>query len=652
MLCRKLFFFLAFAHTTFFSSAQYSALDKAFQVPATFRESQSQLDSLLTLGPLKGKAENERLCQISRLYRESDANKAIEFAKSSIEKIEKTDDPSSLERIYEIYGHSLSVQGNFPAASRYFTKALSILNKQKDTLSLATKNHLLAYTTTYGADDGFKTKMNHLHTCYKLFEHLKNYEGMGAAMYGLGVNIYYEVIEKNLAPALRDNLLKEALKYSIRADSFWIKANMKDRRAAAIVSQAQIQHLLGRSNIAKSLIRKAYLLHKKEKSCMGMQRCAWSMARILHTEQKLDSAIFLMQQSVLLLERANAVYELQGNYDFQTILYKDMRNYPEALRTSELARDYREKSFKINHLSEVASIKNNYENQLKDERIKELETEKRLQESIEKQKLIIAISTFSILMIVIVLGAFGYYQRQRSINQMMENIKLGSLLQRNLEEKLQDIQLAALKAQMNPHFIGNAINAVQNLILQEKKEDALHYLNDFSKLTRHALENSKKDTIALKEEVEFLGHYFNLEQLRYPDKFDFDITIDPSIEDPGYERIPPMMIQPFIENAIKHGLHHKSEKGNVKVLFKLADAELMCIIEDDGVGREAAARIGQRKSHSTEITDARLELLQKKADFQQKYKIRIEDLFDATGKPVGTKVVMVIPTGRRSLMVG
>ena len=133
---------------------------------------------------------------------------------------------------------------------------------------------------------------------------------------------------------------------------------------------------------------------------------------------------------------------------------------------------------------------------------------------------------------------------------MKENIKLGNLLQKNLEDKLQDTQLAALKAQMNPHFVGNAINAVQNLILQEKKEDALHYLNDFSKLTRHALENSKKETISLKEEVEFLEHYFHLEQLRYPNKFDFEITIDQSIDDPCYERIPPMMVQPFVENAI------------------------------------------------------------------------------------------------------
>lgn len=654
MFNKNFILFLVFAHTSFMLAAQDSALDKVFHVPSNFQQAQSQLDSLLAMEPLEGKEENRRLCMISKLYRESDPAKALEFAKNSMEKIEKTNDSSSLLNIYNIYANSLSVQGNFPAATRYFTKSQVILDKQRDTLSLAFKEISLAYSSTYGTIDGYERKQNHLIKSYELFKKVKDYSGMGGAAYGLASNIYYKVIDPvPISESEKPILLKQALRYSMLADSFYRMANMKDRRAAAIVSQGQIHHLMGKPKLAKSLIGKAYLIHKKENSYMGMQRCAWSMARLLETEQKLDSAIFFMQQSAILLEKANANFDLPDNFDYQTKLYKAIKNYPEALRTSELARKYREKSFTVNHLSEVESIKNSYENQIKDGKISELETETRLQESKAKQQMQLAISGLSILTIVIGLGTYSYYQRQKSINQMKENIKLGNLLKKNLEDKLQDTQLAALKAQMNPHFVGNAISAVQSLILQEKKEDALHYLNDFSKLTRHALENSKKETISLAEEVEFLGHYFHLEQLRYPNTLDFKITIDPSIDDPSFERIPPMMVQPFVENAIKHGLHHKNEKGFVNVSFHLADAGLLCTIEDNGVGRAAAALLGQqqRTSHSTAITDARLELLQQKADHQHKYKIQIEDLFKE-GKVTGTKVVITIPTGSNVLITG
>ncbi len=648
----KSFLFLVFAHVSFIVTAQQTALDKAFHVPANFQQSPSQMDSLIALGPQAGKAEYKRLYLISRLYRESDTDKAMEFTKSSIEQIEKGDDLYSLQTIYTAYGHTLQVQGNYPAATRYFTKALAILEKQKDTLSMAYKYILLAYTGTTGTSNEYETKMAYLGKSFELFKRITDYEGIGGATHGMALDNYYKV-EVHPSVTNREMLLKEALEYAILAEKNFGLANWKDRVAATLVTQGQIHALAGRLSIGRSLIQKGYLLHKKEKSNLGMQRCAWSMAKILFAQQKYDSAIFFMQQSAILLEKANTNSDLAYNYDFQTLIFKAMKNYPEALRTNELARGYYQKTFTVNRMSEVNDIKNSYENQLKDSQIKELESEKLLQENIAKQQAIISISVIVILSVIIGLGGFAFYQRRKSVHQMKENIKLGNLLQKNLEDKLQDTQLAALKAQMNPHFVGNAIIAVQNLILQEKKEDALHYLNDFSKLTRHALENSKKETISLKEEVEFLEHYFHLEQLRYPNKFDFEITIDQSIDDPGYERIPPMMVQPFVENAIKHGLHFKHDKGFVKVVFQLIDANLRCTIEDNGVGRGAAALLGQqqRTSHSTAITDARLELLQQKAVHQNKYKIQIEDLF-IEEKAAGTRVVITIPTGERSLVIG
>lgn len=214
------------------------------------------------------------------------------------------------------------------------------------------------------------------------------------------------------------------------------------------------------------------------------------------------------------------------------------------------------------------------------------------------------------------------------------------------EQKLTLSQLTALRAQMNPHFMFNVLNSVQGLIYSNKKREASEYLGKFSDLMRKTLENSDKKVINLEEEIENLKLYVELEAARFEDNLNFSIEIDKSIH--AFQvKIPSMIIQPFVENAIKHGLLHK--KGDKKLKIKISSSDdrnyLIVVIEDNGIGREASSHINQRrvkhKSFATKAIDTRINLFNKQLN--KPIKLFITDL-KVDGKiAAGTKIELQIP---------
>ena len=225
-------------------------------------------------------------------------------------------------------------------------------------------------------------------------------------------------------------------------------------------------------------------------------------------------------------------------------------------------------------------------------------------------------------------------------------------IQRKEEEKakinnlISESQLMALQSQMNPHFIFNSINSIQSYILKNEKEEAYNYLAKFSKLIRKVLNNSIEKTISLKEELETLELYVALEQMRFKETFLFVVNIDKHIDLEEYY-IPSMLIQPFVENAIWHGLMNKEEqkKGVLKLLFKKEHSLIKIIIEDNGIGREAAEKQKDKNTHkplSTLLNEQRIKLLNNIEDFQN-LKITTEDLKDNENLVVGTRVIVELP---------
>ncbi|MEZ5196540.1 MAG: two-component regulator propeller domain-containing protein [Bacteroidales bacterium] len=213
-----------------------------------------------------------------------------------------------------------------------------------------------------------------------------------------------------------------------------------------------------------------------------------------------------------------------------------------------------------------------------------------------------------------------------------------------IEKQMFDLDQKALRLQMNPHFIFNSLNSIQSYILTHNENKAVMYLSKFSQLMRLILANSSYKYISIKDELQAVKYYLDLEKLRFDNKFDYTISVDKSIDE-DFVEIPPMIIQPYIENAIIHGLLHKPDKGHCEVTIKLDGDRIICTIQDDGVGREKAMEIDnasgiRRKSRGMLITKARLEILNRQS--QDNYSVNVIDLKDQKGNPSGTKVVLNI----------
>ena len=213
--------------------------------------------------------------------------------------------------------------------------------------------------------------------------------------------------------------------------------------------------------------------------------------------------------------------------------------------------------------------------------------------------------------------------------------KEGELAMAN--KTISELKLMALRSVMNPHFIFNALNSIQFFIAKNDRLNAINYLSTFSKLIRGILNNSVNNKVKLSEEIELLTHYVNLELLRFENKFEFILSISPELDIDSIE-IPSLLIQPYVENAILHGLYNKSEKGTLKIGVREDKDFVLFEIEDDGVGREIAQKLRQQnfpqhKSMGTVLTEERLKLI----NLEEKASFEIIDLFKE-GKSSGTLV--------------
>lgn len=228
----------------------------------------------------------------------------------------------------------------------------------------------------------------------------------------------------------------------------------------------------------------------------------------------------------------------------------------------------------------------------------------------------------------------------------IQNIRKKQKAEFDRKVEISKIELKALRAQMNPHFVFNSLNSIQHYILNSKSNEAAKYLNKFAKLIRIILSNSEKSMVTVNEDIESLNLYLELESMRFDGKFDYSINVDKSV-DGDYDEIPPMLMQPYIENAILHGLNPKETKGHLKIDIFIKNNYIVCRITDDGIGRVKAGEIKRttpsnaHKSLGMKITSERVRILNdiNKSDLS----VSVTDLQDANGNSAGTMVELYIP---------
>jgi hypothetical protein len=378
---------------------------------------------------------------------------------------------------------------------------------------------------------------------------------------------------------------------------------------------------------------------------------------LLETGKPEEALPFLQESATITNVTRNAIPE---TYRLLAICYLRLKKNREAETFLGLYKHSADSIAGQNTSDDYQRLLLQFETEKKEATIAALQSENLLKEKLSRnQKLFIFLLATTLGLVLVAVLAFSRNHRKRrklESELRQQQAKHAQQLQQEKEEKmtsefnkqLAEVQLTALSAQMNPHFIFNCMNSIQKYVLKNEKTKALEFLQNFSELMRHVLDNSSKTKVALDEEIMMLEKYIVLEKQRLDDQFDYNIEVSPHLQTDFFE-VPGMVIQPYVENAIWHGLMNlpdrqkgRNERGNLLLKFEKQNGFLKCIVQDNGVGRKQAAEIEKgrspkHKSYGMTIARKRLELLQK--ENEKLPEITVEDLYKQSS-PAGTKVTI------------
>ena len=504
----------------------------------------------------------------------------VQVQSKQLEKAIDSRDVAQQAEVYVALGDSYFNQNNFSKSEEYYLKAREIYVTTKDSRNVAMVSRKLAQT---------QERQNKLNAA------AKNYEAASSA----SASEYEKSVNRNDASRLQTSDIsskEKAVQQNIRANA--ARKNSSEL-STDYENMAEINIRQKDINSATKNLENAYELTKETMPDKALE-INQKAVDLLVDEQQLDKAIekktevlaeeFVQQDSkakVVQIQELAALYLKNGEgekarqlfqsaYDLATenshtlearniVLTVDSLNVSEGKSDESvvLYKDFLSKlPIMLENDSSLMTGKLFQETEL---RIAQLEKEKKLQDQLLKRR-----NLFNYLLIAALLLAIGF-------------IIYASVARNKLKRQNKKIALQSLRREMNPHFIFNSLNSVNQFIAANNELEANRYLTNFSKLMRGVMENSSEDFISINDELDLLQNYLKLEQSRFQDKFDFEIIVDDQLKNSKL-KIPGMLIQPFLENAIWHGLRYKTEKGFLKLNFEKMNGSMAVTIEDNGIG--------------------------------------------------------------------
>jgi tetratricopeptide (TPR) repeat protein len=342
---------------------------------------------------------------------------------------------------------------------------------------------------------------------------------------------------------------------------------------------------------------------------------------------KYDSALFYTDAALDLLKEDSIPKSYMDVYKLRSVIYEKMGRYKEALYAQQLYKTFSDSIRNTENVKTITSIQTLYETAKKDKQILQLNQEKNRQ----RNTIILAACAALIVLVILLLAYRSRLLRQKLYKQRMEN-------------RMIELEQMALRAQMNPHFIFNSLNSVQHFVMNKDVEGVNSYLGIFARLVRQTLDNSGKALIPLDEEIKYLDTYLSLEKLKSNNKFDYAITVNNNI-DPSGIFIPGMILQPFVENSILHGISHKEKNDGLVKISISKNGRLVCMIDDNGIGRERSSvlktSVPDHGSRGMDITMHRIEAINKM--YNSSISVQFTDMKDEAGNPSGTSVKVELP---------
>ncbi|MFP4023883.1 MAG: histidine kinase [Thiohalospira sp.] len=552
---------------------------------------------------------------------------------------------------YAIKGRLMKQMGDLPEALEYMNKSLHLYQE------LNSKNGIAALKLSIGAVyvhiSAYSLAQEYIHKSLEYYEKTDKHFELGNAYMTLsGIYIYIkeyklgkEYIEKAIEHYEKINfkygicgsklnraiILHEEKKYKECISEFddvielatEIKANFYLADSWIYVGSSYLK--IG--NHAKA---KDYLFKVTEMKNVNSQLLLESflyLGDLFASQENYQEAIKYAQKVVDESKKLMLTRNTMEAYERLAAYYSKVSNYKEAFDLQKMANALKDSIFDSEKTKQLQKLEAIYQTQKKQQQIEILENENQIQQLKLQKTNIKYVSAIALLLIIS--GGLILLIRNSRLKVKADNIKL--------EQKL-------LRTQMNPHFIFNAIAAIQHYIVKNRSLEASSYLSSFAKLMRSILQNSREEVVSLETEIQTIEDYLNLQRLRLDGNLEYKIQGKEELLDSEDFAIPPMLLQPFIENAIEHGIMKTQEqKGKIDISFKKEQKKLYIEIVDDGIGRENAKinKDNQHQSFATDITNQRIKSMRKA--YKKEIHFNIIDLKNNENIPIGTKVIFELP---------
>jgi len=566
---------------------------------------------------------------------ETKYDKAIGYYSKAIDVFLKLNKLTSAGDCYGDIGNLYYYQNKFSAALENYAIGLDLYVKENDTIGIANTN--LNLGNIYKDLDEYSPAISHYETALKLYTQIEDSNSIGTVYNNMGIP-YQNLKDYDKAIAFYKK-------------SIAIKEKSNDKKGLG-----QSYNNIGDVKLFQKKYRESIVYLEKaldySKAVNDLFTVAIELVNLgeawgyLGEEEK---SLSFYKEGITLCEQLNMMLIKKEAYEDLSLIYESKGDHKQALIYYKLMKTVNDSINDIQKQNHLNTLISEVELEQKNVEVKLLEDQKRIEKTandkIIKQKKKENVYLLLGIVLLLVLGAvllFAFYQKRRT-NKTLEEQK--SLLEEQNQQILTSLEYAnsmekLLVQQMNPHFIFNALTTIQAFVTSNDLTLADKFLRIFANLLRKTLENSRKDSISLEEEIVFLKQYTDLQQLKLNEELSVEFNYDED-EVGDFVNTPPMLIQPFVENAFLHGLRHKTTgEKTLTISIDVKEDFILWVIEDNGVGRSAAALIKEshkKKSYGTTITNDRIKWM--KNIYKQNFDIQYEDLHPGTRVTLKTPIV-------------
>jgi len=613
-------------------------------------------DSLkLSLTQTEGEEHIKTLLRLSDRYLRISIDSSLMYANEVLNYSRRTGNERGVARALLVLGNVYDEMGNQMKALENYQNSLEIFKNINDTVALGYVYINLGIV--YHNLGQYKKAIDQYESSVKISKSRNDDYGLCLAINNIG-SVYedwkkyepaleYYKMTLNLAKKLNDSSYMGISLQNIGV--VYLKKGDFTQALDFLDRSLKISTMIGdNKGVYNSLINEGNVfikLNKPEKAIENFTKALETAKKIGNNAKLAEANLFLGKTYTSMNNLPEAgKYLLKAGDLIKTIeevalkkdvykelseFYKKANNFEKALENFQNYTAMKDTIYNRESRREITEMETKYE---LDKKEKEIEI-KNLKIEKQQTRFYFIISSVLVLIVLSWLLFNRYKLRQKNFRT-------------ELERKNIEIEQRLLRTQMNPHFIFNSLNSINSFITDNNSDSAQLFLSKFARLMRYILNNSRETMIPVEDEVNTLQLYMELEQLRFENKFDFRIEVDDDI-DTEYTYIPPMLIQPFIENSIIHGIGGKEGKGNIKVELEKQNSIMLCTVEDDGIGRERSMQKkqdSQKKKHKSlgmQVTKERLDILNEK--YGNNISFTFYDKKTGTDEPSGTRVEIRIP---------